>query len=146
MLCDVNLLLALVTDRHAHHPGAVRWFDILAVGDAVVCRIVQMGLLRLLNNPAVMQEETLNTAACWDVWKRMVEDERIQFTVLEPPGLDTAFERFTSGRSFTPRLWTDAYLAAFADASGLILATFDRGFRNFSGVACEILEPGQPPH
>jgi predicted nucleic acid-binding protein len=57
-LCDVNLLLALVTDRHAHHPGAVRWFDILAVSDAVVCRIVQMGLLRLLNNPAVMQEET----------------------------------------------------------------------------------------
>ena len=35
MLCDVNLLLALVTDRHAHHPGAVRWFDTLAVGDAL---------------------------------------------------------------------------------------------------------------
>ena len=56
MLCDVNLLLALVTDRYAHHDAAVRWFDTLAAGDAVVCRIVQMGLLRLLNNPSVMQE------------------------------------------------------------------------------------------
>jgi uncharacterized protein len=54
MLCDVNLLLALVTDRHAHHAAAVRWFDTLAAGDAVVCRIAQMGLLRLLNNPAVL--------------------------------------------------------------------------------------------
>jgi uncharacterized protein len=146
MLCDVNLLLALVTDRHAHHASAVRWFDTLAAGDALVCRIAQMGLLRLLNNPTVMQEETLTVDACWDVWKRMLEDERIQFTIFEPPNLDAAFEHLMSGRVFSPRLWTDAYLAAFANTGGLILATFDQGFRTFSGLACEVLEPGQPQH
>ena len=146
MLCDVNLLLALVTDRHAHHAVAVRWFNTLAAGDAVVCHIAQMGLLRLLNNPSVMQEEALTADACWDIWRRMLEDERIQFTVLEPPDLDAAFERFVSGRVFSPRLWTDAYLAAFADAGGMTLATFDRGFRNFPGLTCEVLDPGQTPY
>lgn len=54
MLCDVNVLLAFATDRHVHHPIALRWLDGIAAGEAVVCRMVQTGLLRLLNNPAVM--------------------------------------------------------------------------------------------
>ena len=63
-LCDVNVLLALVTDRHALHGFAVRWLEDVYSGEAVVCRIAQMGLLRLLNNPAVMQEDVLNVADC----------------------------------------------------------------------------------
>jgi predicted nucleic acid-binding protein len=32
------------------------------------------------------------------------------------------------------KLWTDAYLAAFARAGGIGLATFDRGFRRHDGL------------
>lgn len=138
-LCDVNVLLALATDRHVHHPVVVRWLDGVATGEAVVCRMAQSGLLRLLNNPAVMREEALDAAACWALWHRLLEDERIRFSPGEPPGLDAAFEEFTQGRSFTPRLWTDAYLAAYAHTGGLTLVTLDRGVRSFSGLACEIL-------
>ena len=53
-LCDVNVLLALVTDRHALHSLAGRWADSVLADGAVVCRVAQMGLLRLLNNPTVM--------------------------------------------------------------------------------------------
>ena len=67
-LCDVNVLLALVTDRHAAHAAAVRWLDGMTVGGAMICRVAQTGLLRLLNNPAVMREEALDTAACWGLW------------------------------------------------------------------------------
>lgn len=116
-LCDVNVLLALATDRHTSHAAAVRWLDSVPAGEAVICRVAQTGLLRLLNNPAVMREDTLDTAACWGLWHRMLEDERIRFTPTEPPGLDAAFERFTTGRAFTPRLWTDAYLAAYAQVA-----------------------------
>ena len=91
-----------------------------------------------------MREDVLDTTACWALWRQLLEDERIQFTVTEPPGLDAAFEQFTSGQAFSPRLWTDAYLAAYALAGGLLLVTFDRGFRRFSTLTCQLLEPGQP--
>lgn len=107
-LCDVNVLLALVTDRHALHGLSVRWSESIPAAGAVVCRVAQMGLLRLLNNPAVMQEDVLDTASCWALWRRLLEDERFRFAPDEPPDLDAAFERFTIGRAFSPRLWTDA--------------------------------------
>lgn len=141
-LCDVNVLLALITDRHASHAAAVGWLDNMTAGEAVICRLAQTGLLRLLNNPAVMGEEVLDTLACWEMWHRLLEDERISFTPTEPPTLDAAFERFTRGRAFTPRLWTDAYLAAYAQTSGFTLVTFDRGFRQFAGLTCQVLESG----
>lgn len=99
-LADVNLLLALVTDRHVHHLEAVRWTNETRSDTIVVCRTVQIGLLRLLNNPAVMGEEAL------------------------PSGLDESFERYTQGRAFSPRLWSDAYLAAYASTGGHTLVTY----------------------
>jgi toxin-antitoxin system PIN domain toxin len=144
-LCDVNVLLALATDRHAAHPVAVRWLDGVPVGGAMICRMAQTGLLRLLNNPAVMREDVLETDACWDLWHQLLEDERIRFTPTEPRGLEALFERFTRGRSFTPRLWTNAYLAAYAQAGGLVLVTFDQGLRQFDGLTCHVLGSDQPP-
>jgi toxin-antitoxin system PIN domain toxin len=141
----VNVLLALVTDRHALHGLAVRWAGSVPAGEAVLCRVAQMGLLRLLNNPAVMREEALKTADCWSVWHRLLEDERFRCAPEEPPGLDAAFERFTMGRAFSPRVWTDAYLAAYAHAAGLTLVTFDRAFRGFPGLTCDVLETRQTP-
>lgn len=142
-LCDVNVLLALATDRHAHHADAVRWLDIASAGEAVVCRIVQTGLLRLLNNPAVMKADVLDAKACWALWRQLLKDERVRFTATEPQGVDAAFERFTRGRAFTPRLWTDAYLAAYAHAGDLTMVTFDQGFRSFTGLACQVLKSSQ---
>ncbi len=140
-LCDINVLLALVAGHHPFHAAAVRWVDGLAADEAVLCRVAQMGLLRLLNNPSVMNEDVLNTTDCWLLWRRLLEDERFRLTLDEPAGLDADFERYTAGREFSPRLWSDAYLAAFAHAGKLTLITFDRGFRRFTGLACNILVP-----
>jgi uncharacterized protein len=140
-LCDVNVLLALVADRHVHHDRAVRWVEGVPAGEAILCRVAQVGLLRLLNNPAVMGDEALHAAGCWSVWRRLLEDERFRFLPDEPTGLDLDFERFTVGRAFSPRLWTDAYLGAFAHAARLTLVTFDTGFRGFPGLSCNVLGP-----
>lgn len=54
-LCDVNVLLALCYGKHIHHPKANEWFHILEkVREIAVCRITQLGLLRLLSNPSVI--------------------------------------------------------------------------------------------
>lgn len=143
-LCDVNVLLALSTDRHAQHAQALRWFEGVGSAGARVCRVALLGLLRLLNNPSAMEEDVLDAAGCWDLWRRMQQDERIRFAPAEPSGLDASFERFTAGQAFSPRLWTDAYLAAFAQAGGLTVVTFDRGFRRFPDLSCELLAPVGP--
>lgn len=135
----VNLLLALVTDRHEHHAIAAQWIENMQSGEVVVCRVVQTGLLRLLNNPSVMGDEALEADDCWPLWHRLLEDARVLFVASEPAGLDTIFETFTSGRGFTPKLWTDAYLAGYARTGGLTLVTFDSGFSSFPGLACEVL-------
>ena len=138
-LADVNLLLALVTDRHVHHPEAARWIGTIAAGEAIICRMAQVGLLRLLNNPAVMQEDTLTTDDCWVLWRHLTTDARIRVEAGEPSGLEDSFEEFTRGRRFSPRLWTDAYLAAYARAGHHTLVTLDHGFRQFTGLRCAIL-------
>ena len=139
-LCDVNLLLALITDRHSHHSAALHWLEGRNAGEAKICRVVQLGVLRLLNNPAVMKEEALDTDACWAIWSRLLSDDRFRFLATEPPGLDAVFAEFTCGEAYTPRLWTDAYLAAYALASNRLLVTFDKDFGRFPGLEHCILE------
>lgn len=139
-LCDVNVLLALVSDRHVFHDSAAHWAETLPANEAVICRVAQMGLMRLLNTPAVMGDEAHSADDCWALWRRLLEDERFHFTTVEPAGLDAFFERFTAGRAFSPRLWTDAYLAAYAQSAQATIVTFDRGFRGFAGLACKVLQ------
>lgn len=47
---------------------------------------------------------------------------------------------FTRGFPFSPKLWQDAYLAAFAVTADLGLITFDHGFSKFTGLRLEILD------
>ena len=52
-------------------------------------------------------------------------DERIEL-IHEPEGVDSALKRMITGCATTPNLWSDAYLAAFAETAGLTLVTFDQ--------------------
>ena len=81
------------------------------------------------------------TGDCWALWRRLVGDERVRFAPRGPDGLDAPFEAFTGGRAFSPRVWSDAYLAAYARAGDYTLVTFDQGFRQFEGLSCNVLTP-----
>ena len=106
---------------------------------AVVCRHAQLGVFRLLTNPAILRDEALRSDACWRVWQKLMNDERLRFVAGEPDGLDPLLKAFTERREYTPKLWIDAYLAAFAKASGWSVVTFDSGFRQFKGIDLELL-------
>jgi hypothetical protein len=137
-LCDVNVLLAACYDRHFHHQAALAWLDGQPVQGVLLCRSTQMGLLRLLCNPAVMQADVCSMAQSWGIYDALFQDERFSFCA-EPEGLDSIFRQYTqSGRS-APKLWQDAYLAAFARAGGFELVSFDGGFRQFDGVIVTLL-------
>ena len=136
-LTDVNVWLALVAERHQHHVVAREWFSSLDEEEAVFCRITQMGLLRLLTNPAVMGEDVLTTSEARDRYRLLRRDWRITFAG-EPLGLEPIWlDLMTS----TPaaRSWTDAYLAAFAIGHGYQLVSFDRGFRRWRQLRFTLL-------
>jgi predicted nucleic acid-binding protein len=44
-----------------------------------------------------------------------------------------------STSDFAPKLWSDAYLAAFAIAGGYQLVTFDRGFKQYANLTATLL-------
>jgi len=140
-LCDVNLLLALCDEEHAHHIPANEWFETISrPSEIALCRVSQLGLLRLLTNPAVMREGVCTTEEAWRHYDTVMADDRFVF-VGEPARVEDRLREFTQGFPFAPKLWQDAYLAAFAIEAGLRLVTFDGDFRKFKGLDSLVLAP-----
>ncbi|WP_199430438.1 TA system VapC family ribonuclease toxin [Qaidamihabitans albus] len=126
MLLDVGVWLAAVWAGHVHHPRAAAWFD-EQTGDLRLCRVTQMGLLRLLSNPAVMGDDVLARAGAWKVLDRLRADDRVQWAG-EPAQVEQAWRAISAREDNSHKLWTDDYLASFAQAAGLTLVTLDTGF------------------
>ena len=76
MLLDVGVWLAVAWRGHIHHRDGAAWFDETSE-DLVLCRMTQMGLLRLLSSPAVMGIEVLTRAQAWQVIDALRRDERV---------------------------------------------------------------------
>jgi|SRR5450432_4155195 toxin-antitoxin system PIN domain toxin len=124
-LPDVNVWLALASQRHVHAVRCSEWLDSEAPDGAVFCRVTQMGLLRLLANATVMGDDVLTSRGAWRAYRNILADERIGFAP-EPMALEDHWRKLTSLDRPAPKLWTDAYLSAFARAAGLRLVTLDR--------------------
>ncbi len=124
-----------------HHTAALIWLDTVQQdGDVVLCRVTQLGLLRLLNNPVAMGADVQSGAEAWETFDALLADERFRFDY-EPEGFEVQFRAFSTPLSHQPKRWQDAYLAAFAIAADVELVTFDTGFRSFPGLRHRILRP-----
>jgi toxin-antitoxin system PIN domain toxin len=125
--------VALTHAAHVHHAVARDWFSELPDGVRFCfCRHTQLGLLRLLTADAVMGDEVVSQSEAWAVYDRWLQDGRVTL-IDEPPALERRFRALARGRHASLKVWTDAYLAALADAAQLTLVTFDRGFRGKIG-------------
>jgi len=130
---DVNVWVALAYEGHQHHASATAWFARLN-GEAVYfCRFTQLGLLRLLTHPSVMQEDVRSQTEAWQVYDLFLRDERVSFRDEDDPEpVESGLRKLTSNHRPLSQQWPDAYLAAFARAAGLTLVTFDRGLRQMA--------------
>lgn len=126
MLLDVGVWLAAVWGGHMHHSRVAEWLQDQP-GGLVLCRITQMGLLRLLSNPAVLGDDVVDRPDAWRVVDRLRADERIRWAG-EPAQLEQAWRALSARDDNSHKLWTDDYLAAFAQAAALTLVTLDTGF------------------
>ncbi len=126
---DINVWVALTHGRHVHHMIARDWFESLEADVRFCfCRFTQLGLLRLLTAEAVMGDDVMNQVEAWAVYDRWLSDDRVDL-VEESPSLERRFRALTRSRQATPKVWADAYLAAFAETSQMTLVTFDLAFR-----------------
>ncbi|HUG69654.1 MAG TPA: TA system VapC family ribonuclease toxin [Pirellulaceae bacterium] len=137
-LLDVNVWLALAFDRHRHHEAASHWFSIAPEDSCLFCRLTQISFLRLATTPQVMAEDVLTLNAAWLAYDALRNDTRVAYAD-EPNGLQPVWRGYSQHRTFSPKVWNDAYLAAFASAADFELVTFDRGLQSYKQLRCTVL-------
>jgi hypothetical protein len=81
----------------------------------------------------------LTNRQAWAAYQALAADDRVAFRSDEPSGLDALWRRFALRETASPKIWRDAYLAAFALAAGCRMVTTDAGFRQFRGLDLEII-------
>ncbi len=132
-LPDVNVWLALSLPDHPHHPRAHRyWFD-EAAPELAFCRVTALAYVRLCTQPAVMGGNPLTVAQAWQAYRTFCELPEVIFA-REPQSCEARLGTWAAAGRFGARLWTDAYLAAFALTGDCRLVTFDRDFNRFSDL------------
>jgi toxin-antitoxin system PIN domain toxin len=137
-LPDINIWVALASDRHVHHRRAGEWFQAADEASVAFCRVTQMGFLRLLTNGRVMGNDVLSQRQAWSVYEQFAHDQRVIFAV-EPPNIEPVWKRLTQSAFALTGLWTDAYLAAFALLHNFRVVSFDKGFEKIAGLDSTVL-------
>jgi toxin-antitoxin system PIN domain toxin len=140
-IADANVLLPLLTEGHAHRTPALAWWEDREDGEVGLCLPVRMALLRLLTNVRVMGSSILRPELAWDALDLLIDDPRIVVIDQAPPTHAAHWRANVEGREPSPDLWTDAWLAALAQATDCEMTTFDRGFRSFAKLKLHLLSP-----
>jgi toxin-antitoxin system PIN domain toxin len=142
-LGDTNVWLALALSGHVHHAAARDWLEtIVEPASIFFCRATQQAFLRLLTNAAVLApygNPPLTNQQAWQAYEALLADARIVFRAQEPAGLELHWKELALRDTASPKLWMDAYLAAFAHTGGFRMVTTDTAFRQFSGLDLVLL-------
>ena len=128
-LLDVNVFLALLWPRHDGHAAAHTWFEKGGRRSWATSPLTQLGVLRLLTNPAVTQG-AVSAATALDVVAEATRHDGHEFWPLDreiASGL-----RAVAGRLRGHGQWTDAVLLGQALERDGVLVTFDAGLRELA--------------
>ena len=129
-----------------HHAVTTGWLDSVEDPESILfCRTTQQSFLRLLTSAAVLApygNPPLSNEEAWAAYEDLIADDRIVFRADEPDGLEQRWRGFALRGTASPKLWMDAYLAAFARAEGCQLVTTDSAFRQFRGLDLLVLGEG----
>ena len=132
-LPDVNVWLALTDERHVHHQAARLYWNEQRADHIAFCRVTMLALLRLVTHTQVMSGSPFTHDEAWNIYRTYRNLPIIRF-LNEADNLETILSSLTADPAFPHRLWTDAYLAAFAIASGSRLVSFDADFERFQDL------------
>jgi uncharacterized protein len=144
-LFDVSVWVALAFSSHPRQAEARREFDRAdSAQPAVFCRATQQAFLRILTTPVIQKiygSGVITNDAAWEKLERLIALPQVVW-LDEPHGLEILWQKCARLSSASPKVWMDAYLAAFAITTGLRLATLDRDFKKFEphGLDLRLIE------
>ena len=138
-LLDINVWLALVDENHLHHAPARAYWTQRKAERVAFCRITMLGLLRLSTHVRVLSRALTHDEA-WAIYRSYLALPSVSF-LAEPSNLEPHFAGLTLSADLSNRIWTDAYLAAFALAGKSRLVSFDGDFKRFAGLDFLHLNP-----
>lgn len=138
--------MALAFDTHPHHAIASREFNAADSSHPIAfCRATQQAFLRLVTSPNLQKayrSGLITNHAAWQKWEQLMSLSQIVWKD-EPGRTVRLWREFACLHSASPKVWMDAYLAAFAIAGGLRFVTLDRDFKAYEshGLELELLNP-----
>jgi hypothetical protein len=137
-LPDVNVLLALLWPRHVHHSAAQTWFAAFGHRGWATNTITQLGVVRLLTNPAIAQG-AVSGATALATLAEATRHVNHRYWPLDRPVPELLGARSADLPKY--RHWTDLLLLQEAAARGGTLVTFDRGIETLpaEGAAGHLL-------
>lgn len=125
-----------------HSARAQAWIErCQEPGSIAVCRVVQMGTLRILTNPRAMGDEAIDAVGFWRAWDLTMSDQRFRL-VEEPPTLEPVWRSLSLTIPMGKQVETDLYLAAFALAGGFPWRHLIKGSQDFPGFSLWIYRRG----
>ena len=134
-LPDVNVWLALSYAPHPFHARATAYWQEACTSNTPLwfCRSTMLALVRLLAQPKVMGADVLSLPAAMAVYQQWLDTPAVGL-LPEPLGLESHLQSIlgSDAAPLPSRLWTDACLAATAEAAGLRMVTFDQDFERFN--------------
>jgi toxin-antitoxin system PIN domain toxin len=135
--------MALALSAHDHRAAARGWLQTIEDPRSILfCRATQQSIVRLLTTAAVMARygnQPLTNDAAWAIYEAFLSDDRIAFRGSEPAGLERYWKAYAVRPTASPKLWMDAYLAAFARAGGCRMVTTDKAFAQFEDLDLVLL-------
>ena len=141
-LPDVNVWLALSYAAHPFHARATAYWQEACTSNTPLwfCRSTMLALVRLLAQPKVMGTDVLSLPSAMAVYQQWLSTPAVGL-LLEPFGLEAHVQSLlgTDTAPLPNRLWTDAWLAATAEAAGLTMVTFDQDFERFNLSRLQVL-------
>jgi toxin-antitoxin system PIN domain toxin len=145
-LVDASVWVAVTFPRHPHHGVAQDELARATVSaPAVFCRATQQSFLRLVSTPQIFRayqpEEVTNYTALAAFEMLCARPDIVSLD--ESPGTVALWHRFAARDTASPKVWMDAYLAAFAISGGLELVTLERDFKTYEahGLRLRLLLP-----
>jgi uncharacterized protein len=140
-LLDANIWLAAIFPTHSHHHLAKQTLEQATPGEPVLwCRATQQSFLRLTSTPAIHKAYGAAGMTNQDAMAVLDALNALPQTGWrdEPPGIYELWRKLARLDTASPKVWMDAYLAAFAIAGGLQMVTLDRDFKNYVSLGLDL--------
>ena len=132
-LPDLNVWLALASPTHQQHSSAVQYWEEQAFQQVLFCTATALGLVRLVMQPKVMGDAAMTAAEASALLETFVQQPGVCHAQPSNDGWDV-FHGLMRQAEISPRLCTDAHLAALAITNQWRLVSFDHDFQLFPGL------------